>query len=121
MNNKIQDLNEQLINVIENILQAQNQSLDSPDDPYFQGANNTFIAKSCRSLIESNTGRTTHTRYYLPKVKIKGYCIMVYGGHFLDESVRNHRPMKTLEKLLHIKEMTMQLIWSKINIADKFY
>ena len=44
----------------------------------FQGVNRLFVLP-----FENSTDRTSHTEYYLPKVKIKDYNVKIDGRNFL--------------------------------------
>ena len=58
----------------------------------FQGVNMLFVLS-----FENEDGRTSHSTYYLAKVEIKDYNVMI-----------DHT--KILEELLPLKEMTIQLV-----------
>ena len=73
--------------------------------PSFQGVNRLFVL-----AFENDTQRTSHSGYYLPNVEIKDYNIMVNGENFFDQPIKNNSNMKTLEKLLQVKEMIIQLV-----------
>ena len=70
------------------IIQARHPYLDYLIDPGFQGVNRLFVLS-----FGNNTDRTVHTRYYLPKVEIKYYSVMIHGQNFFDQPVKND--MKT--------------------------
>ena len=48
-------------------------------DPIFQGVNRLFILS-----FENEDDRTSHSTYYLPKVEIKDYNVMIDGKNFFD-------------------------------------
>ena len=52
--------------------ERQNQYLDYLIVPSFQGVNSLFVL-----LLENENDRNIHTRYYLPKVEIKNYNVIV--------------------------------------------
>ena len=54
-----------------------NSCLDELIDPIFQGVNRLFALS-----FEKNTDRTVHTVFYLQKVKIKDYNVMIAGTNF---------------------------------------
>ena len=64
-------------------MQAQNQYLHYLICASFKGSNRLSVL-----LFEDNTV-TGHTRYFLPKVKIKDYNVMIDGRSFFDKSVKN--------------------------------
>ena len=49
-----------------------NQDLDFLIDPSFQRVNRLFVL-----LFENEVDRKVHTGYYLPKVEIKDYIVMI--------------------------------------------
>ena len=40
-------------------------------------------------LLENENERKVHTKYYLPKVEIKDYNVMIDGNFFFDQPVKN--------------------------------
>ena len=54
--------------------ERQNQYLDFLIDPSFQGANRLFVLS-----FENEEGRKAHTGYYLPKVEMEDYNVMIVG------------------------------------------
>ena len=55
-------------------IQRQNQYLDYLIDPRFQRVNRCFVLS-----FENNSVRAAHTEYFLLKVKIKDYNVMIHG------------------------------------------
>ena len=47
---------------------------------------NVFIVLS----LENEGDRKVHMGYYLPKVKIKGYSVMIDGKNVFDQPVKNN-------------------------------
>ena len=39
--------------------------------------------------FETESGRTSYSNYYLPKVEMKGYNVMIDGKNFLDQPINN--------------------------------
>ena len=66
---------------------AQNRYLNYLINPIFQGVNRLFVLP-----FENENGRTSHTTYYLPKVEIKYYNVMIDGTNFFDQ------PMNSMNK-----------------------
>ena len=58
----------------------QNRYLYYLIDPNFQGINILFVLS-----FENTTDREIHTGYYLPKVEIKDYNVMLDGKKLLDQ------------------------------------
>ena len=64
--------------------QGQNIYFDYLLDSSFQGVNKFFIL-----LFENRADRTVHTGYYIPKVEIKDYNIIIVGINFFDQPIKN--------------------------------
>ena len=52
-------------------------------DPSFQGISRLFVLS-----FENVVDRKVHTEYYLPKVEIKDYSVMIDGKNFFDQLVK---------------------------------
>ena len=70
---------------------AQSQYLNHLIDPSFQGVNRLLFVLS----LENENGRTSHAKYYLPKVKIKDWNIKIDGKNVFDQPIIND--LKTYE------------------------
>ena len=57
---------------------AQNRYLNYLINPGFQGVNRLFVLP-----FENENDRTSHSTYYLPKVEMKDYNVMIDGRTFL--------------------------------------
>ena len=57
----------------------QNRYLNYLNNPSFQGVNRLFVLS-----FEYEDDRTSHSTYYLPKVEIKDYSVMIDGKNFFD-------------------------------------
>ena len=79
--------------------QAQIRYLDYLTNPSFQGVNRLFVLS-----FENKVDREVHTGFFLPKVEIKDYNVVINGRNFFDQHI------KILEKLHLIKEMITRLI-----------
>ena len=66
-------------------IHAPNPYLDYLIDPSFQVVNIIFVLS-----FENNTDRTVHIGYYLPKVEVKDYNVMIDGQTFFDKPVKNN-------------------------------
>ena len=64
-------------------LLAQNPNLSYLVEPSFQGVNRLFVLTS-----EDDVQRTRNKRYYLPKVEIKDYNVMIDVKCFFDQSMK---------------------------------
>ena len=74
---------------------AQNRYLNYLINPSFQGANRLFVL-----AFENENDRTSHSIYYLPKVEIKDYNVMIDGRNFFDQPINSMN--KTYENIRKI-------------------
>ena len=82
----------------------QNRYLNHLVDPSFQGVNRLFVLS-----FENENDRTSHSTYFLPKVKLKDYNVMTDNKNFFDQPINSDlKHMKILEELLLVKEMITQ-------------
>ena len=63
---------------------AQNRYLNHLINPSFQGVNRHFVLS-----FENENDRTSHSTYYLPKVEIKDYNVMIDGKNVLDQPINS--------------------------------
>ena len=63
---------------------AQNRYLNYLVNPSFQGANRLLVLP-----FENENGRTSHSTYYLPKVEIKDYNVIIDGRNFFDQPINS--------------------------------
>ena len=83
---------------------AQNRYLNYLINPSFQGVNRIFVLS-----FENENDRTSHSTYFLPKVKLKDYNIMTDDKNFFDQPINSDlKHMKILEELLLVKEIITQ-------------
>ena len=74
---------------------AQNRYLNHLTNPSFQGVNRLFVLS-----FENENDRTSHSTYYLPKVEIKDYNVMIDGKNFFDQPINSMT--KTYENIRKI-------------------
>ena len=74
---------------------AQNRYLHYLINPSFQGVNRLFVL-----AFENENGRTSHSTYYLSKVEIKDYNVMIDGRNFFDQPINSMN--KTYENIRKI-------------------
>ena len=74
---------------------AQNRYLNYLINPGFQGVNRLFVLS-----FENENGRTSHSTYYLPKVEIKDYNVMIDGRNLFDQPINSIN--KTIENIRKI-------------------
>ena len=87
-------------------LLGQNPNLNHLVEPSLQGVNTSFVL-----AFENDTQRTSHSGYYLPNVEIKDYNIVINRENSFDQPIKNYKiTYETLEKLLQVKDMTIQLV-----------
>ena len=83
----------------------QNRYLNHLAIPIFQRVNRFFVLS-----FENEDDRTSYSTYYLPKVEIKGYNVMIDGKSF-DQPISNGpKNRKILEELLLVKDAITQLV-----------
>ena len=64
-------------------------------DPIFQGVNRLFVLP-----FENENDRTSHSTYYLPKVEIKDYNVMINGKNFFDQPINSdHKTYENIRKI----------------------
>ena len=63
---------------------AQNRYLNYLINPSFQGANRLFVL-----VFENENGRTSHSTYYLPKVEIIDYNVIIDGRNFFGQPINS--------------------------------
>ena len=74
---------------------AQSRYLNYLINPGFQGVNRLFVLS-----FENENDRTSHSTYYLPKVEIKDYNVMIDGKNFFDQPINGMT--KTYENIRKI-------------------
>ena len=89
------------------------QNLNCLVEPSFQRVTRLFVV-----AFEDDTTRTSNKICYLPNVEIKDYNVMIDGKNFFDQAIKD-KHMKTLEKLLPVKEMIMQQIVYQIMLTSE--
>ena len=72
--------------------ERQNQNLDFLMDSSLQGVNRLFVL-----LFENEGNRIVHIGYYLPKVEIKDYKVLIDGQNFFDQPA--YSDMRTYDKI----------------------
>ena len=74
---------------------AQNRYLDYLINPSFQGVNRLFVLS-----FENENDRLSHSTYYLPKVEIKDYNVMIDGRNFFDQPINGmSKTYETIRKI----------------------
>ena len=63
---------------------AQNRYLNQLVNSSFQGVNRLFVL-----YFENENDRISHSTYYLPKVEIKDYNVMIDGRNFFDQTINS--------------------------------
>ena len=63
---------------------AQNRYLNHLINPSFQGVNRLFVLS-----FENENDRTSHSNYYLPKVEIKDYNVMIDVKNLFDQPINS--------------------------------
>ena len=73
--------------------QVANNNLNYLIDPTFSNVNRLFVLS-----FENEENRTSFSEYYVPKVEIKDYNVIIDGKAFFEIPVKNKE--ETYEKLL---------------------
>ena len=63
---------------------AQNRYLNHLVDQSFEGVNRLFVLS-----FETENGRTSYSNYYLPKVEIKDYNVIIDGKSFFNQPIND--------------------------------
>ena len=63
---------------------AQNKYLNYLINPSFQGVSRLFVLS-----FKDEDDRISHSTYYLPKVELKDYTVMIEGRKFFDQPINN--------------------------------
>ena len=74
---------------------TQNRYLNHLINPNFQGVNRLFVLS-----FENENDRTSHSTYYLPKIEIKDYNVMIDGKNLFHQPIDNMT--KTYENIRSI-------------------
>ena len=64
--------------------QTKNNNLNDLIDPIFTNVNRLFVL-----LFEKENDRTSFSKYYVPKVEIKDFNVLINGKPFFEISVKN--------------------------------
>ena len=85
---------------------AQNRYLNHLINSSFQGVSRLFVLS-----YENEDARKSHSTYYLPKVEIKNYNVMIDGKNFLDQPINSMtKTYKNIRKIATGQGMTIQLV-----------
>ena len=74
---------------------TQNRYLNLLINPSFQGVKRLFVPS-----LENEDDRTSHSTYYLPKVEIKDYNVMIDGKNVVHQPINSN--LKTYENIRKI-------------------
>ena len=85
---------------------ARNRYLNHLINSSFQGKDRLFVLS-----FENEDERKSHLRYYLPKVEIKDYNVMIDGRNFFDQPINSMtKTYENIRKIATGKRMTIQLV-----------
>ena len=74
---------------------ARNRYLNYLINSSFQGVNRLFVLS-----FENENDRTSHSTYYLPKVEIKDYNVMIDGRNFFDQPINSmNKTYKSIRRI----------------------
>ena len=91
--------------------QTKNNNLNYLIDPTFTNVNRLFV-----STFENEDGRTSFSKYYVPKVEIKDFNVLIDGKPFFEIPVKNKK-----EAYEAIIEMTKNNNYTTDNLLDYEY
>ena len=77
--------------------QTKTNNLNYLIDPTFNKVNRLFVLS-----FENEEDRTSFSKYYVPKVEIKDFNVLIDGKSFFDVPVKNKE--ETYEKIIEISE-----------------
>ena len=83
-------------------LLAQNANLNNLIEPSFQRVNRLYV------LAFENDAQRISKKRYIPNVEIKDCNVMIDGKNFCDQPVKYDKVTYKIEKMLLVKEMTIQ-------------
>ena len=89
-------------------LLTQNANLNYLIEPSFQGVNRLFVLAFEHD--NDNDQRISNQRYYIPKVEIKNYNVMIDGKIFSDQPVKNDKV--TYENILKNYYWSRRLLYN---------
>ena len=69
------------------IVQSNNNNLNYLIDPAFTSVNRLFVLSFARTILGDK--RYSFSNYYLPKVEIKDFNVLIGAKRFLDLPVKN--------------------------------
>ena len=91
--------------------QFANNNLSFLIDPTCTNVNRLF-ALSFKNDVINRDNRTSYSNYYLPKVQIKDFNVIIDGKSFFDEPVKNKKKrMKKVLKLVKIVNTIQEIYW----------
>ena len=95
-------------------IQPQNSNLNYLIDPTVTNVNRLFFLSFPR--INNTDSRYSYSNYYVPKVKINDFNVLIDGKHFFDLPVKNEE--ETYEKII---EMSNNNDYTTGNLLDFAY
>ena len=96
------------------IVQSNNNNLNYLIDPAFTNVNRLFVLSFARTILGDK--RDSFSNYYLPKVEIKDFNVLIDGKRFLDLPVKNEE--EAYEKII---EMSNNNDYTTGNLLDFAY
>ena len=95
---------------------AQNRYLNHLINPSFQGVNKLFVLS-----FENEKGWTSHSSYYLPKVEIKDYNVMIDGKNFFDQPINNiTKTYENIRKIPTVQGNTTSCLLDYSYLKDQY-
>ena len=95
-------------------IQPQKNNLIYLIDPTFTNVNRLFVLSFARNVLGND--RDSISNYYVPKVKIKDFNVLIYRGSFFDLPVKNEE-----EAYKKITDMSINNDYTTGNLLDFAY
>ena len=84
-------------------IQPQNNNLNYLIDPTFTNVNKLFVLSFPRN--NNTDSRHSNSNYYVPKVKISDFNVLIDGKRFFDLPVKNEE--EAYEKVIEMSNMSL--------------
>ena len=90
-------------------IQPQNNNLNYLIDPTFMNANRLFVLSFPRN--NNSDSRYSFSNYYVPKVKINDFNVLIDGKDFFDLPVKNEEAYEKIMDMSNNNDYTISKIY----------
>ena len=98
--------------------QAANNNLNFLIDPTFTNVNRLFVL-SFKNDDDNRNNRTSFSTYYLPKVQVKDFNVIIDKTPFFDQPVKmKKKRLKKLLKFVETVNITQEIYWIMIILKN---